>query len=147
MPLIFVSFRFVFYCTENYLLGYFRITAALCAKTQLYISRFSKHLPASLRESLISKTSFWVLGLLSGLSLLIEQKHRRGELAMYVLPKGLESAWKMMRGRGWVVFVPFGESIVSRGYLFSDSAYHNVPLSYFAAVRYWNGHGHGASHH
>jgi hypothetical protein len=33
---------------------------------------------------------------------LIEAKHRRGELAMYVLPKGLESAWAAARGKGLV---------------------------------------------
>ena len=34
--------------------------------------------------------------------MLIEAKHRRGELAMYVLPKGLESAWVAARGKGLV---------------------------------------------
>jgi len=38
----------------------------------------------------------------TGLSLLVEAKRRRGELAMYVLPKGLESAWVMARGKGLV---------------------------------------------
>ena len=36
------------------------------------------------------------------MSVLIEAKHRRGELAMYVLPKGLESAWVAARGKGLV---------------------------------------------
>jgi hypothetical protein len=39
---------------------------------------------------------------MSGLSLFVEAKRRRGELAMYVLPKGLESVWIMARGKGWV---------------------------------------------
>ena len=39
---------------------------------------------------------------MSGLAVLIEAKHRRGELAMYVLPKGLESAWVAARGKGLV---------------------------------------------
>ena len=51
---------------------------------------------------LISKASFALGGLLSGLSLFVEEKRRREELAMYVLPKGLESAWVMARGKGWV---------------------------------------------
>lgn len=34
--------------------------------------------------------------------MLIEAKHRRGDLAMYVLPKGLESAWVAARGKGLV---------------------------------------------
>lgn len=32
----------------------------------------------------------------------MEAKRRRGELAMYVLPKGMESAWIMARGKGLV---------------------------------------------
>ena len=46
--------------------------------------------------------SFWLLGVASGLSLFVEEKRRRGELAMYVLPKGLESIWVMARGKGLV---------------------------------------------
>lgn len=34
---------------------------------------------------------------MTGLSLLIENKHRREELAMYVLPKAGESAWVTFR--------------------------------------------------
>jgi len=51
---------------------------------------------------LISKGSFAILGAAAGLSLFVEEKRRRGELAMYVLPKSLESAWVMARGKGWV---------------------------------------------
>ncbi|KAG6811590.1 hypothetical protein H0H92_006713 [Tricholoma furcatifolium] len=58
--------------------------------------------PTSLVETLISKASFWILGFMAGLSVLVEERRRRGELAMYVLPKGLESAWVMLRGKGWV---------------------------------------------
>lgn len=57
---------------------------------------------------------YWMGGLLSGLSLFVEAKRRRGELAMYVLPKGLESAWVMARGKGYAFGTGnFGESIVS----------------------------------
>lgn len=61
-----------------------------------------------------SKYSYALGGLLGGLSLLIEEKRRRGELAMYVLPKGLESAWLTARGKGWVFRTgEFGDMIVS----------------------------------
>lgn len=53
-------------------------------------------------DALASKASFWVPGFMAGLSLFVEAKRRRGELAMYVLPKGLESAWVMARGKGLV---------------------------------------------
>ncbi|KAJ7126265.1 hypothetical protein C8R44DRAFT_781501 [Mycena epipterygia] len=58
--------------------------------------------PQRVVDLLISKGSFWLSGFLAGLSLLIEDQRRRGELAMYVLPKGLESAWVTARGRGLV---------------------------------------------
>jgi len=60
------------------------------------------HIPKWLVATLVSKPSYWLAGILSGLSVLIEAKHRRGELAMYVLPKGLESAWVAARGKGLV---------------------------------------------
>lgn len=31
---------------------------------------------------------------------------------MYVLPRGLESAWSVMRRRGWVPIVPGGENLL-----------------------------------
>ena len=61
-----------------------------------------RHIPQWVVDLLISKVSFWVPGFAAGLSLFVEEKRRRGELAMYVLPKGLESAWVMARGKGWV---------------------------------------------
>ena len=60
------------------------------------------YVPAWLLAAIVSKRKFWLGGLLSGMSVLIESKHRRGELAMYVLPKGLESAWVAARGKGLV---------------------------------------------
>ncbi|KAJ8095984.1 hypothetical protein PM082_015205 [Marasmius tenuissimus] len=48
---------------------------------------------------LTSKFSFWVPGFLAGLALFIEEKRRRAELAMYVLPKGLEATWLMATGK------------------------------------------------
>ena len=60
-----------------------------------------------------SKYSYAVGGL-GALSILLEEKRRRGELAMYVLPKGLESAWLTARGKGWLFRTgEFGEMIVS----------------------------------
>ncbi|KAF8076912.1 hypothetical protein FPV67DRAFT_1618904 [Lyophyllum atratum] len=58
--------------------------------------------PQAFIDALVSKASFWFPGFMAGLSLFVEAKRRRGELAMYVLPKGLESAWVMARGKGLV---------------------------------------------
>ncbi|KLO05067.1 hypothetical protein SCHPADRAFT_839794, partial [Schizopora paradoxa] len=66
-----------------------------------------------LRQLIISRPMYWIGGLLSGLSLFVEAKRRRGELAMYVLPKGLESAWVMARGKGYAFGTGnFGESLL-----------------------------------
>ncbi|KAH9173334.1 hypothetical protein EDB89DRAFT_1959235 [Lactarius sanguifluus] len=59
--------------------------------------------PAWMLDSVLSRPAHWLGGAVMGLSLFMEAKHRRGELAMYVLPKALESAWIALRGRGLVV--------------------------------------------
>ena len=61
-----------------------------------------RRIPQPLVDLLISKPSFWFGGLLTGLSLFVEEKRRRAELAMYVLPKAMESAWVLARGKGLV---------------------------------------------
>ncbi|KAJ7104424.1 hypothetical protein B0H15DRAFT_896901 [Mycena belliarum] len=76
--------------------------STICFKAQLYERLAGGLLPAGLVRLLISRGSFWVPGFLAGIALLIEEPRRRAELAMYVLPKGLESAWVAARGRGLV---------------------------------------------
>ncbi|CAE6466686.1 unnamed protein product [Rhizoctonia solani] len=83
-----------------------------CFKHNLYLAARLKYIPPNLRFAFISRASWWLGGFLSGLSLLVEDKRRRGELAMYVLPRGLESAWGVMRRRGWVPIVPGGENLL-----------------------------------
>ncbi|WVQ96654.1 hypothetical protein IAU59_003760 [Kwoniella sp. CBS 9459] len=65
-----------------------------------------------LRTALKRKETFWLMGFSTCLSLLVEEKKRRAELAMYVLPRALESAWSSARKRAWVPIVPFGETIL-----------------------------------
>ncbi|KAH9939247.1 uncharacterized protein BXZ73DRAFT_99450 [Epithele typhae] len=62
----------------------------------------ARTLPQWMVDIMVNKAAYALGGLLCGMSLFVEEKHRREELAMYVLPKGLESAWVMARGRGWV---------------------------------------------
>jgi hypothetical protein len=52
--------------------------------------------PERLRSLLVSPVSFCAPGLATGLALFIEEKRRRPELAMYVLPKALESFWLVL---------------------------------------------------
>lgn len=70
-------------------------------------------LPRRIADILIGRLSFWLGGLLAGIALFVEAKHRRPELAMYVLPKGLESVWRMARGNGIVISpAKYGECLV-----------------------------------
>jgi len=78
--------------------------ASYCFKHYLYENlRDLDLLPTKVLSLLVSKGSFATLGFLAGLSLLIEDPRRRAELAMYVLPKSLESAWSTARGKGYVM--------------------------------------------
>ncbi|KAG1771601.1 hypothetical protein EV702DRAFT_640426 [Suillus placidus] len=88
-----------------------------CFKHYLYrmlSSQTSVKLPQKFIDFFISKYSYGLGGLFGALSLFVEEKRRRGELAMYVLPKGLESAWLTARGKGWVFHTgQFGEMILT----------------------------------
>ena len=75
-------------------------------------------LPQSVIDVFASKYSYALGGFISALSLFVEEKRRRGELAMYVLPKSLESAWLTARGKGLVFHTGhFGEMLVSAQFL------------------------------
>ncbi|KDQ63978.1 hypothetical protein JAAARDRAFT_27652 [Jaapia argillacea MUCL 33604] len=94
-------------------------------------------IPQPLIDVLVSKPSFWIGGLLSGFSLFVEEKRRRGELAMYVLPKGLESVWVMLRGKGLVFNTGnFGEPLLTAiGMGMVMSTYQNDPQHLSGLVR------------
>lgn len=53
----------------------------------------------SLRDLTLRWPLYWIAGFCSGLSLFVEAERRRGELAMYVMPKALESLWVAARGK------------------------------------------------
>ncbi|KAL1704500.1 hypothetical protein EV121DRAFT_280326 [Schizophyllum commune] len=83
--------------------------ALFCLKHQTYAAYHRLPASAALRRAippwlinlLVGRLALIGTGLATGLSLFVEEKRRRGELAMYVLPKALESAWRTARGRGW----------------------------------------------
>ena len=82
--------------------------------TRTLLAYLARLLPQRVIDALIAKKSYYALGIITGLSLFVEEKKRREELAMYVMPKGLESAWLMARGRGWVGRTgQWGEVLVS----------------------------------
>jgi hypothetical protein len=69
--------------------------------------------PAWLLAFVLSRPVHWIGGMVSGLPLFVEAKHRRGDLAMYALPKALESVWITLRGRGLVLHVgKYGNPLV-----------------------------------
>ncbi|KAJ7047980.1 hypothetical protein C8F01DRAFT_1009659, partial [Mycena amicta] len=84
--------------------------AVWCIKHTLYerimaapsTSVLRRLLPQELINVLISRYTWWLSGLVTGFALLLEDERRRAELAMYTLPKGLESLWIVARGRGLV---------------------------------------------
>jgi hypothetical protein len=79
--------------------------AWFCARYNLYELLQNSTSPAVklFRSKILGhKYTLWMVGALCGLSLLVEAPKRRAELAMYVMPKALESAWVTARGRGWV---------------------------------------------
>ncbi|WVQ73232.1 hypothetical protein IAR50_002798 [Cryptococcus sp. DSM 104548] len=80
-----------------------------CARVQTLEHRRG---PTWLRSLLQHKQVFWGMGFATCLSLFVEEKKRRAELTMYVLPRALESAWSGARKRAWVPIVPFGETIL-----------------------------------
>ncbi|KAF8885816.1 hypothetical protein BD779DRAFT_1442157 [Infundibulicybe gibba] len=89
-----------------------------------------------LADLLVSRASFWIPGFMAGLALFIEEKRRRAELAMYVLPKGLESVWRTARGRGWVRGGWGGDrALTALGMAMVMSAYQNDPQHLSGFVR------------
>ncbi|GJN87945.1 hypothetical protein Rhopal_000900-T1 [Rhodotorula paludigena] len=59
------------------------------------------------------KSWYWLCGFATCVPLFIEEKKRRRELAMYVLPRGLESLWSVLRAKSYVPFVPGGEVLLT----------------------------------
>lgn len=54
----------------------------------------------------------WLIGFATCLSLFVDNARRRAELAVYVLPKGAQSAWMVARQKRWVPHVPAGEVLL-----------------------------------
>jgi hypothetical protein len=57
-----------------------------------------------------NKLTYYVAGLVSSLAVLIEEKSRRSELALYVLPRAMDSLHMILRDRQWMASLRHGES-------------------------------------
>ncbi|KNC98268.1 uncharacterized protein SPPG_06666 [Spizellomyces punctatus DAOM BR117] len=93
--------------------------SGICTQRNIATSRLGSLIPYLSRDH---KLVYYLLGLLCSTSILIEHKSRRSELAMYVLPKGLQSLWMVLHQRGRMFRVPNFEiymSSVAMGILMS----------------------------
>ncbi|KAL1940045.1 hypothetical protein VTO73DRAFT_9380 [Trametes versicolor] len=132
---VFVTIFQTYFCGKHNL--YERLVALRAPGARSLLAALAKCLPPWVLQLLIGKFSFFVGGLLSGLSLFVEEKRRREELAMYVLPKGLESAWVMARGKGWVFGMGrYGDALLTAmGMGMVMSTYQNDPQHLSGLVR------------
>lgn len=70
------------------------------------------------------KLLYWLAGGLSALSVLLEKKARRGELALYVLPRAGESLWYILVNRRLLPDIKNAEVWIFGGIV----TYFNLPL-------------------
>ncbi|KAM3309297.1 hypothetical protein P3S67_011041 [Capsicum chacoense] len=78
------------------LAGAIRSTTFLSAFVGIFQAAVCAHQKV---ESKDHKLVYWVAGALSGLSVLLEKKARRRELALYVLPRAADSLWYILVNR------------------------------------------------
>lgn len=55
---------------------------------------------------------YWIFGFLSSGSILIEQKHRRSELALYAFPRGADALYHILYDRKLIFSLPHGEQLL-----------------------------------
>ena len=59
-----------------------------------------------------NKLTYYFAGLVSSLSVLLEEKSRRSELALYVLPRAMDSLFMILQDRRWLSSMRHGESVL-----------------------------------
>ncbi|KAF8338497.1 hypothetical protein F5887DRAFT_514825 [Amanita rubescens] len=130
---VFVIIYQSLFCYKHYL---HRVLSELKLSSSASSNPLSR-IPQHVIDYLVSKLSFWFAGFAAGLSLFVEEKRRRGELAMYVLPKSLESLWIAARGRGLVFRTgKWGEPLLATiGMGMVMSTYQNDPQHLSGLVR------------
>ncbi|KAL2549978.1 Mitochondrial import inner membrane translocase subunit Tim17/Tim22/Tim23 family protein [Forsythia ovata] len=77
-------------------IGAVRSTTFLSAFVGIFQGVICSHRKVSLKDH---KLVYWVAGGIAALSVLLEKKARRGELALYVLPRAGESLWYILVNR------------------------------------------------
>ena len=100
-----------------YLTSFFLILDMPCYSTMAWAA------PCTFRN-MCNRDRRWMYlanGLLSGACVLLEAPSRRLEIALYVLPRALESLWKMSVKYGFVRNLPNGEVFLSFIYFINDA--------------------------
>ncbi|KAM0751507.1 hypothetical protein T439DRAFT_324689 [Meredithblackwellia eburnea MCA 4105] len=107
----------------------------VCAQRNVYYAIHGR-VPEWMEKIVLHRFFYWFNGFGTCLALFIEEKKRRGELAMYVLPRGLEALWSVLRKRSYVPFVPGGEILLtSVGMGMVMSTYTHEPAMLSGLVR------------
>ncbi|KAJ9477669.1 hypothetical protein PHBOTO_001240 [Pseudozyma hubeiensis] len=99
---VFVIIFQTLFCAQHSLYGYIQAS-----------ERLRRVVPGWFSRMLVSSWIKWVTGFLTCLSLFVDDSRRRAELAAYVLPKGMESAWSVLRKKSYVPFVPGGDLLLT----------------------------------
>ncbi|OAV98314.1 hypothetical protein PTTG_00360 [Puccinia triticina 1-1 BBBD Race 1] len=117
-------------------------SSALFLATFVWIILFSVCIPSRLYEashgSIKLRGSAWngVVGFATAFSLLWEDPRRRGELALYCAPKALASVWQVMKIKGLVKSLAYGEMILaSMGTSMLMHCFVHAPQSMPALIR------------
>jgi len=93
----------------NGLFGTFRSTVFLASFVSLYQLVICLHRKVSSKDQ---RFIYFFAGIVSSLSILFEKKGRRSELALYVLPRALDSWYIQLYEKKWLGSVPGGELIL-----------------------------------
>ncbi|GAA5961120.1 hypothetical protein JCM8115_005835 [Rhodotorula mucilaginosa] len=107
----------------------------VCFRQHVYAA-LAGRVPAWLLSIVQHRMYYWFCGFSTCIALFIEDPKRRRELAMYVLPRGLESMWSTLRKKSYVPFVPGGEVLLtSVGLAMVMQTYQTTPEHLSGLVR------------
>jgi len=86
-----------------------RSTTFLSSFVTIYMFTCCMHRRAFARDH---RAVYWVAGFVSAWTILMEQKSRRSELALYVLPRALDSLLQALHDRRLLSRIPYGEKLL-----------------------------------
>ena len=117
--------------------------SCLFLATYICIYRYSLCLIKNFRRK-VDRSILLMAGCLSGVGLLWEPQSRRTELALYFLPRVMETLWRWLKSRKFVTPIPNGE-IILFAFAMSVLMYcyenekHNIKNAYLSMFTYFWG--------